>query len=85
MLEALRLGQAMASLNCQFEGARGGMYVLQKEEFVTSVRAILRSKLVNCQAFESLPNGAKDLFRCLCPSCRETNTSSFLQVSHLSC
>ena len=32
--EALAYGQALAALNCQFEGARGAMYQLPKKKFV---------------------------------------------------
>jgi sugar/nucleoside kinase (ribokinase family) len=41
---ALRRGQAMASWNCQYDGARGGMYVSSKEDFDRAVSSILKGK-----------------------------------------
>lgn len=42
--DALNFGQALASLNCRFEGARGAMYSLHKSEMPTLVKAILAGK-----------------------------------------
>jgi fructokinase len=33
IIEAIRHGQSMASVNCRYPGARGGMYRLQKDNF----------------------------------------------------
>ncbi|MCQ4634557.1 carbohydrate kinase [Shinella sp. CPCC 100929] len=41
---ALRFGQALAAWNCGFEGARGGMYVLGREEFERQIDAIVSGK-----------------------------------------
>jgi fructokinase len=41
LVEALRFGQTLAAWNCEFEGARGGMYSVSKDVFRESVRAIL--------------------------------------------
>ena len=38
---ALRYGQALASWNCGFEGARGGMYAVKRVTFETQVSALL--------------------------------------------
>lgn len=43
----LRLGQAFAALNCMFEGARGGMYLLSRDEFENLVNEVLQYK--DCQ------------------------------------
>lgn len=40
--EALHYGQALAALNCQFEGARGAMYQLPKPRFQEKVRGLIR-------------------------------------------
>lgn len=45
--EALIFGQALASINCQFEGARGLMYNLSKENVLASVVELLVSKTSN--------------------------------------
>ena len=39
--KAFRMGQAMASWNCRFEGARGGMYVVDSDTFRAEVRRIV--------------------------------------------
>ncbi len=39
--DALRFGQALAAWNCQFEGARGGMYSVHKGTFRSQVMRIL--------------------------------------------
>lgn len=41
LLEAVRYGQALASWNCRFEGARGGMYAVTKQQFRKQVAEIL--------------------------------------------
>lgn len=39
--EALRYGQALAAWNCGFEGARGGMYTIDRKAFDRQVAALL--------------------------------------------
>jgi fructokinase len=41
--DAMRFGQALASWNCGFEGARGGMYEQTQAQCRDSVKAILRA------------------------------------------
>lgn len=41
---ALRYGQALAAWNCGFEGARGGMYALERQEFHRQIDAIISGK-----------------------------------------
>lgn len=41
---ALRYGQALAAWNCGFEGARGGMYALDRQEFERQIDAIVSGK-----------------------------------------
>ncbi|WPE24259.1 PfkB family carbohydrate kinase [Shinella zoogloeoides] len=43
---ALRYGQALAAWNCGFEGARGGMYALDRQEFARQIDAIQSGKPV---------------------------------------
>jgi sugar/nucleoside kinase (ribokinase family) len=67
---ALKLGQALAALNCSFESARGGMYALDKTAFRTTVASILAGKVASIPndqnlAFEKPPWGA------VCPSCKQ--------------
>lgn len=41
IVEAMRYGQSLASVNCAYEGARGGMYKLDKDEFKRIAAEIL--------------------------------------------
>lgn len=74
--QALRFGQALAALNCCFEGARGGMYTLTKTEMMVEVAGIMR------RGYIGRPAASQD-FKCnepeetlaalhnLCTSCKE--------------
>lgn len=44
IIAALKEGQAMATWACQFDGARGGMYLSSKDQFKRAVRNILNGK-----------------------------------------
>lgn len=65
----LNFGQALAALNCYFEGARGGMYSISKREFEALVREIWNgtSPLESTEEKES--NQTWKVFRCICPYC----------------
>jgi fructokinase len=41
ILDGLRFGQALAAVNCQYEGARGPMYALTKAQLLALTRAVL--------------------------------------------
>ena len=41
LLSAISFGQALAAWNCGFHGARGGMYLVSKEEFQQTLRQIM--------------------------------------------
>ena len=43
--KALRYGQALAAWNCCFEGARGGMYSVTREEFEIQIQGLLNGRL----------------------------------------
>jgi len=45
LTSALRYGQAIAAWNCAFEGARGGMYAVDRERFDDLIRQILDGRL----------------------------------------
>lgn len=44
---ALRYGQALAAWNCGFEGARGGMYAVAREDFETQITSLLDGRWVD--------------------------------------
>lgn len=45
LIGALRYGQALAAWNCAFEGARGGMYAVERDRFDELVGKILDGRL----------------------------------------
>jgi fructokinase len=67
---ALTYGQALAAWNCQFEGARGGMYSEKKEDFTASVKKILEGTHLTPEK-EQFNDGFQKVFSCLCKSCRQ--------------
>jgi fructokinase len=71
IIEALEVGQAMAALNCRFEGARGGMYVLGKKEFKKAINRILSNRIVEEPSVNTATEDICQLFSCLCPGCKE--------------
>jgi hypothetical protein len=68
--EALQFGQALAALNCQFEGARGAMYQLTRQRFWNKLRALTHEgsgsrglvEIENPAADRAFPTN-------VCPSC----------------
>lgn len=70
IVEALQFGQSLAALNCRFEGARGGMYVLSKEEFEKAIKDILKRHMRQDTFPESISEEASGLIRCICPNCQ---------------
>lgn len=67
---ALRFGQALASWNCGFEGARGGMYQVDKPAFERQVEKILRGGEIAAVTSKEEPAIAAVLLAHLCPSCK---------------
>jgi len=69
LARALRYGQALATWNCAFESARGGMYEVSKAQFDRQIRALLSGKSIRPRADK---NGYvhEDLAK-LCPVCEE--------------
>lgn len=71
---ALRFGMALAAWNCAFEGARGGVYMVERERMQRDVRAILAGA-----SFDPLPalhpSTLDDAGR-FCPGCGGHEKSS---------
>lgn len=63
---ALRYGQALASLNCGFEGARGAMYSVAKEEMERRVKRLVRGHV---DEIEDTPLGDGWTHSVTCPAC----------------
>lgn len=72
LVDALRYGQALASWNCSYVGARGGMYELSKPQFDRQIRALLLGKAVRVKTDRA--DGAAESFEELCPNCAEFRT-----------
>ncbi|OPZ85348.1 MAG: hypothetical protein BWY76_01452 [bacterium ADurb.Bin429] len=66
---ALQYGQALSALNCSFIGARGGMYVLEREVLEEYAYTILEQN-VSPEDF-SAPDSddIRNVIRAFCPSC----------------
>jgi fructokinase len=68
--DALQYGQALAALNCEFEGARGAMYQIPKQRFLDKLRALLR-KSYSGHSFANIEDLAANCVipPKVCPSC----------------
>lgn len=67
---ALKFGQALAALNCSFESARGGMYVLEKRAFRAAVANVLAGNAAKIPSDQTAV-GAKPPWGAVCPSCEK--------------
>jgi fructokinase len=67
---ALYFGQALAAWNCQFEGARGGMYSVSNAEFHQQIRRLLTGKGLSTKASAESDTPRIANFRCSRSSCR---------------
>ena len=62
---ALRYGQALAAWNCGFEGARGGMYAIPREDFDAQIDSLLKGS-----PRTSIPRGRRRRTTTfVCPAC----------------
>ena len=73
--EAIIFGQALAALNCKFEGARGGMYTLKKSDFINAVMEIICGKNTENNFKELITEKDRHFIRCICPGCQRTNNN----------
>lgn len=71
--DALRYGQALATWNCGFEGARGGMYRVDRPQFERQIRNLLAGKSIRRPVEEPLLKS--DNLRRLCPTCESAEFS----------
>jgi len=76
ILEALSLGQALAALNCRFEGARGGMYSLRPTQLKATVKDIITGRKLKTTTQRSAPEIAPEiverLLQSICVNCRNS-------------
>jgi fructokinase len=67
--ESVRYGQALATWTCGFEGARGGMYEVDKTQFNTEIAALLGSSSKNSNGEGSQNPSGQECLTCICPAC----------------
>lgn len=66
--QALKYGQLLAAWNCGFEGARGGMYTVSKENFLNEISELSIGTLKeHCEEPKKFPSEIITHFSC--PSC----------------
>jgi fructokinase len=66
--QSLRYGQLLAAWNCGFEGARGGMYSISKEDFHNEISELSHGNLKgHWDELKEVPNEIVTHFSC--PSC----------------
>lgn len=70
--DAVRFGQALAAWNCGFEGARGGMYAVDKAAFERHVERLLGGGNTGAAVQAPARASTPDPLGCLCPSCEVT-------------
>jgi sugar/nucleoside kinase (ribokinase family) len=67
--EAVKVGQAMASWTCAFDGPRGGMYVSDNATFEKSVRALLNGEVESVTHRNKDAGAARERQVFACESC----------------
>ena len=66
---ALSFGQALAALNCHYEGARGSMYNMTRRKFESVICNIWNGTSYS-ESMEEKENGQiAQVFGCICPNC----------------
>jgi sugar/nucleoside kinase (ribokinase family) len=69
--DSLLFGQAMATWNCQFEGARGGMYAMDKRSMHRQVNKILLGEASKFKVAASPTFTPAPVFKCAAPDCKK--------------
>jgi sugar/nucleoside kinase (ribokinase family) len=72
VLKAVQFGQALASWNCRFVGARGGMYVTTADECYKSAQAITRGAATRSAYPERVDAATAKLLQSICGTCQST-------------
>lgn len=75
--DALRYGQALAAWNCGFEGARGGMYAVSPDLFLSQVSGLLDGR------FDGFADSSGDVIATdvvTCPACPPATISKLRPV-----
>lgn len=70
--KAMRYGQALATWNCRFEGARGGMYEATRATFAAAIKQILKGSSTGEEAEQRRRADSRDAIQDVCSVCTET-------------
>src|SRR5262249_13894143 len=81
LIRALKYGQALAAWNCQYEGARGGMYELTQTEFHGQIKRILAGVRSVCGDGAGNRRNSETPLSDICPAC-ETRIPEALHNNH---
>lgn len=79
---AMHFGQALASWNCGFEGARGGMYECTPDQFRASVANILQTRASASPESEHMEGASVRAVAGVCADCRRDERRSVLSRLH---
>ncbi|HEV2416255.1 MAG TPA: hypothetical protein VGX94_00465 [Terriglobia bacterium] len=74
--DGLRFGQALAAWTCAFEGARGGMYSIDKKSFRTQIGKILSGEHFDFDQFQKRRVGHKLSRPKICGGCGYSRAST---------
>jgi fructokinase len=69
LFAALRFGQALAAVNCGFEGARGGMMALTSAQFAKRLMTLAAKKAEGLAVAEEIGTREDDIPKRLCATC----------------
>jgi len=72
VLGALSFGQALAALNCRFEGARGGMYSLSFTQLESAIQDIMAGRKPYTTAQRKIPKVVERLLKSICSNCNNS-------------
>ena len=72
ILKALSLGQALATLNCRYEGARGSMYCLSDTQLKAAVEDIVAGRELRITAQRDIPDIVERLLHSICVNCQNS-------------
>ena len=70
---ALIYGQALAAWNCTFEGARGGMYTVDRAAFDSQVNALISYGCLDATDYHRAASSPREAVRC--PACSTLRTT----------
>jgi sugar/nucleoside kinase (ribokinase family) len=83
LTDALRFGQALSAWNCQFEGARGGMYEVALDTFRQQVNHILSGDKTQLSTTIKTGSAASRIIGRLCRACKKPNARNTVRKTYV--